>query len=101
MTNINLHWLTPRKALEAPVTFRTPWSKGDLLPEQPVMLQDETGTEQAVQTKINAYWPDGSFKWLLHHATLKTDMNYKIVKGKLLVCDLLSRYSSLQTEPFP
>lgn len=82
MSKVNLHWLTERKAGVTPVSFGTPWPKGSLMPGDEVVLSDDTGKQIPVQTKINAYWPDGSVKWLLHSAVLDTSRNYSIEKGK-------------------
>lgn len=51
------------------------------MPEEAVMLENEAGTGVPVQTKINAYWPDGSVKWLLHSGMLDTRMAYRLQKG--------------------
>lgn len=81
MSSLCLHWLTPRKAAQAPVSFGTPWAKGELMPGDDVHLQDEAGAGVPVQTKINAYWPDGSVKWLLHSGVLDTRKSYRLRKG--------------------
>jgi hypothetical protein len=46
-----------------------------------VALTDDKGQSLPVQTKINAYWPDGSVKWLLHSAVLDTQRQYTVSKG--------------------
>lgn len=81
MPKINLRWVTPRKTVQTPVSFGTPWARGELRSEDTVALLDETGENTPVQTKINAYWPDGSVKWLLHSAVLNTQRKYSIAKG--------------------
>ncbi|KAI7259546.1 hypothetical protein KC345_g10286, partial [Hortaea werneckii] len=53
-----------------------------LLPGEAVSLQDEAGTGVPVQTRINAYWPDGSVKWLLHSGLLDTRKTFTMEKGK-------------------
>ncbi|AIQ57018.1 hypothetical protein [Paenibacillus borealis] len=82
MSKLQLHWLTARQAEQAPVSFGTPWSQGALLPGEAVSLQDEAGTGVPVQTRINAYWPDGSVKWLLHSGVLDTRQAYCVSKGE-------------------
>lgn len=79
--SVKLHWLTRPRALRTPVSFGTPWAKGSLHPQDQVILTDDRGQELPVQTKINAYWPDGSVKWLLHSAVLDTGRQYSISKG--------------------
>ncbi|MDQ8734753.1 hypothetical protein [Paenibacillus sp. LHD-38] len=81
MTKLDLRWLAPRKAPQASVNFGTPWGKGDLMPGEEVALQDDNGNQVPMQTKINAYWPDGSVKWLLHSGVLDTRKSYSIGKG--------------------
>ena len=71
-----------KKASIAPVNFGTPWAQGALMPENSVSLQDEAGVSMPVQTKISAYWPDGSVKWLLHTAILDTRKEYYMQKGE-------------------
>lgn len=82
MSKLKLHWLTARKATQTAVSFGTPWSQGALLPGEAVLLQDEAGTGVPVQTRINAYWPDGSVKWLLHSGVLDTRQTYSVSKGE-------------------
>jgi hypothetical protein len=82
MTKLDLHWITVKNTAKVPVSFGTPWKKGVLTPEEFVQLHDDTGMNIPVQTKINAYWPDGSVKWLLHSAVLDTRKEYSIQKGK-------------------
>ncbi|NOU62850.1 hypothetical protein GC096_02155 [Paenibacillus sp. LMG 31461] len=82
MSEFNLHWLTPRKASEAAVSFGTPWVRGGLLPGESIRLLDEAGNVKPVQTKINAYWPDGTVKWLLHSAVLDTTQGHRMSKGE-------------------
>lgn len=78
---VTLNWLMPRKAAKAAVSFGTPWAKGVLQPHEAVLLQDSLGNRLPVQSKVNAYWPDGSVKWLLHSAMLDTDQGYEIVRS--------------------
>lgn len=82
MSKLHLKWLTAQQAERTPVSFGTPWSQGALQPGEPVSLQDEAGNGVPVQTKINAYWPDGSVKWLLHSGVLDTRTSYVMQKGE-------------------
>lgn len=82
MSKLGLSWITERKALKTPISFGSPWAKGALMPEETVSLQDQTENNIPVQTKVNAYWPDGSVKWLLHSAVLDTRKEYKLEKGE-------------------
>ncbi|WP_078060198.1 exo-rhamnogalacturonan lyase family protein [Gracilibacillus timonensis] len=82
MSKLDFDWLTPRKAKRTPVSFGSPWAQGALLPEESVSLIDQTGNIEPIQTKVNAYWPDGSVKWLLHSGVLDTRKSYKINKGQ-------------------
>lgn len=79
--SVKLRWLAPLKAVYTPVSFGTPWAQGCLRPEDTVALTDDKGQSLPVQTKINAYWPDGSVKWLLHSAVLDTQRQYTVSKG--------------------
>ncbi len=82
MAALSLHWLAPRKAASTPVSFGTPWARGTLWPADPISMQDDSGRNYPVQTKVNAYWPDGSVKWLLHSGVLDADRSYRLSKGK-------------------
>lgn len=62
---------------------------GALQPGELVSLQDEAGNGVPVQTKINAYWPDGSVKWLLHSGVLDTTAAHYLQKGKAAVAHSL------------
>lgn len=49
-------------------TFGSTWKKGELKPETDFALRDVNGKELPVQSRITAYWPDGSVKWAAHTA---------------------------------
>jgi len=78
---VELNWLTALRSLATSVSFGTPWAQGVMQPNDGILLEDREGKSYPVQTKINAYWPDGSVKWLLHSANLKTDRSYRIVRS--------------------
>lgn len=84
MSRLNFHWLAARQATRTAVDFGSPWAKGSLQPNEVdnVILSDDSGNLIPAQTKINAYWPDGSVKWLLHSSVLATSNNYAVVKTK-------------------
>lgn len=80
--NIRFTMDSTKKCARAPVSFGTPWTKGTLMPGESVSLQDEIGKRIPIQTKINAYWPDGSVKWLLHSGVLDTRKTFSIEPGE-------------------
>lgn len=49
-------------------SWGAPWKKGTLEKDSGFKLFDENGHEIPVQSKIGAYWPDGSVKWSFHSA---------------------------------
>lgn len=53
-------------------SFGIPWKKGQLSPETPLYLYDDQGGAIPAQHEVRAWWPDGSVKWTLHSAALKT-----------------------------
>ena len=77
-----LHWITPLSGDQAPVTFGIPWAKGKLNKNDPLCLKNDLGQSIPVQSKITAYWPDGSVKWSAHSAVLDTQRRYKVSIGE-------------------
>ena len=76
-----LHWLAPRRQSAVPVTFGVPHMKGTLQREEPLQLKDQDGNSVPVQSKVTAYWPDGSVKWTAHSAVLEKSKSYQVEKG--------------------
>lgn len=65
---IHLHWLK-QPALAAGVTWGVPWKKGELNPAELGGLRlraAEHGEKLPLQSRVAAYWPDGSVKWSAH-----------------------------------
>ena len=61
---MKLHWLTERHQARVPVTFGTPWKRGDLQRTDVLALEGAEGKDYPVQQKPLAFWPDGSVKWM-------------------------------------
>ena len=53
----------PRSAF--PVTTSVPLKRGRLRHPRAIELCDEDGQPVSFQSKAQAYWPDGSIKWLM------------------------------------
>lgn len=49
-------------------TWGAPWPKGEVKTDTSFMLKAANKTEVPLQTRISAYWPDGSIKWSTHTA---------------------------------
>ena len=49
-------------------TFGSIWEKGVVSKENDFQLTDEYGVTIPVQSRVTAYWPDGSVKWVAHTA---------------------------------
>lgn len=49
-------------------TFGGCWEKGKVTSESEFSLKDINGNEIPVQSRVTAYWPDGSVKWSAHTA---------------------------------
>ena len=47
--------------------FGSIWKKGEVT-ENDFQLRNEAGEEVPVQSKVAAFWPDGSIKWAFHEA---------------------------------
>ncbi|GAE95467.1 hypothetical protein JCM21714_4711 [Gracilibacillus boraciitolerans JCM 21714] len=52
------------------ITWGVPWKKGELNSVNHLMLQNKNKQNIALQSQIQAYWPDGSVKWTKHSANL-------------------------------
>ncbi|MCD7751737.1 MAG: hypothetical protein LUI10_08390 [Lachnospiraceae bacterium] len=64
---MKLHLLENRN-MGGYTTFGSVWEKGEVLPEQDFILTGKDGEEIPVQSRVTAYWPDGSVKWAAHTA---------------------------------
>ncbi len=70
--NVKLHYLDGR-AKGGCVTFGVPWKKGETKPGDKFTAACGGGSESFVQTRVTAYWPDGSAKWTAHTAVINSD----------------------------
>ena len=70
--NVKLHFLDGRSK-GGYVTFGVPWKKGETKPADAFSLLDADGRELCAQSRVTAYWPDGSTKWTAHTALIDTD----------------------------
>ena len=64
---MKLHCLKDQKAFGY-TTFGCMWKKGECQPETTYVCRTAEGSEVPMQTRITAYWPDGSVKWTAHTA---------------------------------
>ena len=77
-----LHWITPLKANNVPVTSGIPWGKGELARTENLRLEDCGGAAYPAQIRPIAFWPDGSVKWTAISAVLPSDKAFTIKKGE-------------------
>lgn len=64
---MKLHLLENRN-VSGYTTFGSVWAKGDISPRQDFVLTGKDGEQIPVQSRVTAYWPDGSVKWAAHTA---------------------------------
>jgi hypothetical protein len=79
-----IHWLeVPPHARNSGVTWGTPWGRGECPANAGYALQDEGGSQLAVQSWPLAYWPDGSIKWSAHAAVFQPNAGkqFRVVPG--------------------
>ena len=67
-----LTWLGLPPEGKAGKSFGLPWSQGRLEPEE-LAAKDFYLNDVPVQSRIMAYWPDGSVKWTEHAAVIEAD----------------------------
>ncbi|MFA9375787.1 MAG: hypothetical protein ACERKZ_03425 [Lachnotalea sp.] len=72
MEKVNLHFLENRMDYGY-VNFGTMWDKGKVSTSDTFNLNVE-GEVSSLQTRVTAYWPDGSVKWAAHCADIKKDV---------------------------
>jgi YetA-like protein len=81
---IKLHWLNgSTTAIKTGISWGVPFERGKVKPNAPFILKNKNGETLSLQTWTNAYWDDGSLKWLgLATATppQKTD-NFELTLG--------------------
>ena len=72
---ITLHWLgqstpfplssgLPSSAFKTGISWGVPFEKGKIKPNSAFVLKNKNGETLPLQTWTNAYWDDGSLKWL-------------------------------------
>lgn len=49
-------------------TFGCMWKQGECTPSEEYVCMDSSGREIPMQSRITAYWPDGTVKWTAHTA---------------------------------
>ncbi len=70
---VKLHLMENRKK-KGYVTWGIPWKKGEVTENNDFILKNNDGKEIALQSKVNAYWQDGSYKWTLHTAYVEDEI---------------------------
>ncbi len=69
MSTVNFHWMENRSK-KGYVTWGTPWKKGEVCEEDGFLMLSD-GKEITAQSKVCAYWQDGSVKWSSHTAKVE------------------------------
>ncbi len=59
-------------------TFGSAWNKGEVNASADFLLENEQKEQIPVQSRVTAYWPDGTIKWVAH--TADSSRMGKIVK---------------------
>ncbi len=83
---VKLHWLSKNTpSLKTGISWGVPFERGKIKPNTPFILKNKNGEILPLQTWTNAYWDDGSLKWLgLATATTpqKTD-DFELTIGRV------------------
>lgn len=62
---VALHWLSSTPpSVKTGISWGVPFKKGEVQPKQTFILKDNEGKTMPLQTWTNAFWDDGSLKWL-------------------------------------
>jgi len=61
---MTIKWLESQPKIKRGINWGVPWEKGDLSVEE--FKKSEYRLSEPLQSKIMAYWPDGSIKWTGH-----------------------------------
>ena len=64
---VAFHKLENRK-IGGYTTWGSMWKKGQIHPDDTFLIMGEKGNQISAQTRITAFWPDGSVKWAAHTA---------------------------------
>lgn len=62
------------------VTFGAPWEKGAVNRETDFILKDGNGDTLPLQSRVTAYWPDGTIKWSAHTSKINGCGPYTLAK---------------------
>lgn len=98
---MKLHLLEGRSKHGA-AAFGSYWEKGEVL-ENHFRLKGETGKEVPMQTKVSAWWPDGSIKWAAHTADASLLGEHAVVEALENSCkdrELAGGIQLTETEDF-
>lgn len=83
MATVKFRWMENRSE-KGYVTWGTPWKKGEVC-EQNGFLMMSGGKEITAQSKVCAYWQDGSVKWSSHTAkaeSVKEELTLEVRQSK-------------------
>lgn len=63
--SVMLNWLTETPpSVKTGISWGVPFKRGDVKPNESFSLKDKEGKPMPLQTWTNAFWDDGSLKWL-------------------------------------
>ncbi len=62
-------------------TWGCTWERGNLSKDSQYLLEDGAGNKIPMQSRITAWWPDGSVKWTAHTADAALMGEHAKVKG--------------------
>ncbi len=73
---VRLQWLGKKAEGKTTATFGVPWDRGILKDEKSLQLVDSNGYSVEQQTRVLAYWEDGSRKWSCHTISIESPAEY-------------------------
>lgn len=80
---MGLKWLKDSPKVIRGMSFGHPWHKGELAVAE-VAEKDFYLGETPLQTKVMAYWPDGSVKWTGHSGVVSSETELNFHQGEQL-----------------
>lgn len=95
---IKLEWMNDDLRDSGCATWGVPWEQGALKRGDPVALTDHSGRGVPVQSRILAFWPDGSVKWTAHSAVFTGSSPEGFYMGKGTPAEPRVKITATETE---
>lgn len=86
-SGVPLRWLDSVPGVRTGTNWGVPWERGDRFGVEDLVLIDSADRVVPCDSRVLAYWPDGSVKWSGHSAALSAGLDEDLGQGVANVVD--------------